>query len=215
MKTKYFIPVLLIICAALKAEVSTEQVFTHIYREGVWGKEGFSGGGSMIENARRYVAFLQDFLKKKEVRSVVDLGCGDWGISQYIDWSGIDYIGIDVVEYILERNRIQYARPGIAFLHSDGIDEDLPQADLLISKDVLQHLPNAAISRLLPKLTKFKHCLITNEVHPLTLSSKNLDVAIGETRSLDLTAPPFNLQGEKVLTYPSGGVMKQVLYLSH
>ena len=68
------------------------QTFNRIYTEGVWGRDvagkGTSGTGSTLEITREYRAYLQDFIKKNRVTSVVDAGSGDWSFSSTIDWAG-------------------------------------------------------------------------------------------------------------------------------
>jgi hypothetical protein len=89
----------------------------------------------------------------------------------------------------------------------------VPEADLLICKDVLQHLSNRDISIFLKKLSKFKYCLITNDVDPDTLSSYNQDIETGGYRTLDLRAYPFLVEAQSVLTYQSKTEVKQVLLI--
>lgn len=69
----------------------------------------------MPEYAEPYVDMLQRFLHDYEIRSVVDLGCGDWQFSRLIDWSGVDYLGLDVVEFVVDTNREQFATDSIRF----------------------------------------------------------------------------------------------------
>jgi hypothetical protein len=68
--------------------------FEYIYAANIWGHG--SGGGSSPINTRGYRRFLQNFLRKNNIKSVVDLGCGDWQFSHLIDWKGIRYSGFDV-----------------------------------------------------------------------------------------------------------------------
>jgi hypothetical protein len=199
---------------------SSEVAFTDIYNKGAWGKNEFgagsSGGGSLFENATEYILFLQKFLNRFSIHSVVDMGCGDWGISKHIDWEGISYSGYDVVKHIINRNQDLFSSPSIRFIHADAIQTNLPLADLLICKDVMQHLPNDDIFSLLSQIHKFKHCLITNDVNPLTLTSKNHPLPFrGGYRSFDLTQPPFEIAGSKVLTYKSDIWTKQILHIQN
>jgi len=203
---------LLWICVSLGADPISEKVFTEIYEGGDWDENGFVWSGSQIEITREYVTFLQDFMRKNQIRTVLDIGCGDWAFSRYIDWSGVQYIGIDIVKRVVERNQRLFAGPSIVFIHGDALDLDLPEADLMVCKDMLQYLPNGEIIRLFKQLRKFKHCLFTNNVAPTTLSSRNPDAACGQYRPIDLTKPPFNLQGRKVLTFYVDYFPKQVLY---
>lgn len=78
----------------------------------------------------------------------MDVGCGDWQFSQAIDWGTIKYIGYDIVKQVVKANRKKFGTRLISFIHGNGVQCDLPMADLLICKDVLQHLPNE-ISKIL------------------------------------------------------------------
>src|SRR4029453_2933761 len=64
--------------------------FNRIYTEGTWGKDvagkGTSGSGSTLEITGEYRAYVEDFIKKHAVKSVVDAGCGDWSFSSAMDW---------------------------------------------------------------------------------------------------------------------------------
>src|SRR5690242_11771269 len=76
-----------------------EERFGKIYQEKLWGvneeNEGFSGGGSLLDNARPYYEYLIQFIKEHNIKRIVDLGCGDWTLSKWVDWEGIEYIGYD------------------------------------------------------------------------------------------------------------------------
>jgi len=49
-----------------------------------------TGFGSLPWTTESYRRLLQDFLACRAIRSVVDVGCGDWQFSRLIDWRGID-----------------------------------------------------------------------------------------------------------------------------
>jgi SAM-dependent methyltransferase len=174
------------------------RVFNKHYRKDAWIGGG-SGSGSTPEFTISYREFLADFLKKRSIRSVVDLGCGDWQFSRLIDWSGINYTGIDV-STIARKNIKMFAKPGIRFIEMNGASPDLPTADLLIMKDVIQHWSNEDIEKFLPNLPKFKYALITNGSHKGS-GETNLPSRAGGCRPVDLTAAPFALRGEYVFEF--------------
>ena len=207
-----FLP-LLLAGALAYGQNTTEKIFTHIYSLGTWDESGFSLSGSQVEITREYMAYLQEFLRENEIRTVVDLGCGDWAFSRYIDWEGIDYLGIDIVRSVIERNQDLFSKPNIQFIYADVLNMDLPEGDLLLCKDVFQHLPNQAILQILQQAGKYKHCLITNYVDRRTLSSTNRDITVGNYHPIDLSKPPFSVRGEKVLTFYSGVAPKQTFYI--
>ena len=170
--------------------------FNLIYAEGTWGKdvagEGTSGTGSTLEITREYRAYVQDFVKKHSVKSVVDAGCGDWSFSSAIDWGDASYLGIDIASDVIAAVRNKHAKSRSKFQVGDITDE-LPAADLLISKDVLQHLSNELVHRFIRnnlRKGKYKWAILTND-----RGSANTDVEPGGYRAIDLAASPFAVKG--------------------
>ena len=191
--------------------------FEQIYAKGTWASDiqgkGTSGGGSTLDATKVYRVFLQDFLAKQRIRSVVDAGCGDWEFSQAIDWTGIDYLGLDIVPSVIAENRRRFGAGKVRFAVADIVRDELPPADLLVVKDVLQHLSNADIARFLAQLPRYRHVLLVNDVLPDSLSAEPADIPTGRYRRLDPTRPPFSLPGVKVLVWRYGGATKLVVYL--
>jgi 2-polyprenyl-3-methyl-5-hydroxy-6-metoxy-1,4-benzoquinol methylase len=203
---------------AAALEPVAQQVFADIYRHAKWGKNtqgaGSSGSGSTLRSTLLYRTFLQQFLKDNEIRSVVDAGCGDWEFSQALDWSGIDYKGFDIVESAIAQDKQKFTKPNIQFFFGNFLELDLPPADLLICKHVLQHLPTRDVQRFLTQATKYKHLLLTSSVNARTMSAANGDIVVGDYRELDPTTPPFNLRGTKALMYWDGSHMHQVVHIA-
>jgi SAM-dependent methyltransferase len=168
------------------------EVFDTIYRDGVW--RGGSGPGSREDVTRVYRDYLQYFMRVNRVTSVVDLGCGDWEISRHMDWTGINYTGVDVSAVVLQSTQ-KFTRDGVRFLRADAMVDPLPYADLLIAKDVLQHWPNADILSFLPQLTKYRLALITNAWAPPGVGRRNENIQLGDWRAINLADAPFNLPG--------------------
>ena len=200
--------------------VTREAAFDGVYKDAVWGTNdqgvGNSGFGSKLRTTLLYRTFLQDLMQQLHVTSVVDAGCGDWEFSSVLDWTGIDYKGYDIVPKVVDHDNATYAKPNIHFFTADIVDADLPPADLLISKHVLQHLSNADVQKFIDKqLPKYKVAVLTDGVSSRTMTSPNPDIKPGEYRPLDLTKPPFNLRGARVLTYWDGGNMSQVVLVFH
>jgi SAM-dependent methyltransferase len=195
-------------------------VFSSIYGTKQWGVDkdgrGTSGTGSTEEATKMYRTFLQEFLKNKNIRSVVDVGCGDWSFSRYIDWTGISYSGLDVVESVIQRNSKLYSSNNIRFILSNCLTADLPRADLLICKEVLQHLPNEAVQKILIKSQRFSYCIFVDDIYEkLSPRSINQDIKMGDWRPIDLRLPPFNVKAVKIMTYSVGTNVKQVLLVKN
>ena len=188
-----------------------EAIFTGSYK-----KSGTATPeGSLLVNAKPYIDFLQAFLKENNIRSVVEVGCGDWKVSRYISWGDIQYHGYDIVKSVIEQNK-KYGSPAIKFTHADALSTDLPAADLLLCKDVLQHLSNEDIVAFLAQTPKYKHCLMTNDITNLQqASTDNSPIKTGGYRCLDLNKQPFKAGGIKLFSYASGSNVKQVFYIKN
>lgn len=201
---------------------NNETIFTNIYENGIWGKDddgfGYSGPGSELKNTIFYIIFLEQFLKCNKIKSVLDVGCGDWTFSKHINWKNIKYLGIDIVKNIIEKNKKKYSKKNIKFMSLDFIKSEAPKADLLICKDVLQHLNNEEIKLFIKKTKKFKYSLITNDLYSNSKLKTNAQISTGKYRPLDLTKKPFNVKGIKIFKFIASldkTVTKEVLLLKN
>jgi SAM-dependent methyltransferase len=175
-----------------------KSVFNKIYNDNAWGCG--SGWGSVPKSTEAYRQFIMDFIRFNEIKSVLDIGCGDWQFSKLIDWSGIQYTGLDVSDVVLSNTK-NLARPGVSFIEANALTDPLPEAELVLIKDVLQHWSNVDIINFLPRLGKFDRALITNGFSPGQLVNTNKDIKTGGWRPVDLIKQPFNLKGSYIYQY--------------
>jgi SAM-dependent methyltransferase len=173
---------------------SLRQAFQAVYQEQLWGRG--SGPGSSPANTIEYRAFV----------GVTDLGCGDWQFSHLIDWSQIEYLGLDIVPEIVAQNRSRFDEANLRFEEFTGV-EKLPGGDLLLSKEVFQHLPNQTIAEYLGVIRKkYRFALLTNSIEPT--GSVNVNISAGGYRPVRLWNAPFNAPGAVVFSYfPHSGKM--------
>jgi hypothetical protein len=149
-----------------------EDVFTGIYERGYWGSNmspayrGSSGSGSDPEYNRPYIEWLRALIRDRKIRTVVDLGCGDFRTGPSI-YEGLNvvYTGLDVYRPLIQFLQTEY--PDFQFRHLDFFTEpdQIPGGDLCILKDVLQHWSNQDIQIFLDRLIrsrKFRWILICN-----------------------------------------------------
>jgi len=182
--------------------MTNKKVFSKIYKEDLW--QGGSGAGSKLENVKEYVDILQKYIDKPEVKTVLDLGCGDWQFSKFLDISSVLYLGVDVVDSVIDSNIHLYSASNIDFISRDITTYELPQVDLIICKDVLQHLCNKDVISVLVKIIKSsKFALITNDFN--SESTGNRDIENGDYRYLDLTLSPFFLDVITFLEFEKPG----------
>ncbi|RWO72512.1 MAG: class I SAM-dependent methyltransferase [Mesorhizobium sp.] len=193
---------------------NTKEQFSKIYIEHAWGGTSKSGPGSDPEVLQTYSELLVDYIKRKGIRSVVDVGCGDWALGRTLDWTGVDYTGVDIVPELIEKLNDAYGSSNVRFACLDLLSDPLPTADLCVIKDVLQHLSNDSVNAFLAKLQKqFKASLITNDITHTGQGGwrvrwrayegkANSDISNGGYRPLRLTEEPFNLNAKRLATIP-------------
>lgn len=192
---------------------STESVFTEIYQKGIWGSRDnlYSGTGSRGTAADQYVSTVTQFIKANGVSSVVDLGCGDFVIGHRIAEACDRYTGVDIVKLVVDDNNRRHGSDKVSFLHLNIIEDELPDADLCLVRQVLQHLSNTQIQRILTKLRKYRFVIITEHYPaPAEFKRPNLDKAHGSgTRvtmgsAVCLDQPPFEVGPLDLLLEVSG-----------
>lgn len=152
-----------------------EEIFTNIYENSIWGTnnnseyKGSSGGGSEIDyNKNTYIPFIQKFILDNQIKTIVDLGCGDFKCGPLIyDNLDILYTGYDAYNKIIQYNSKQHSISKYNFIHLDFYNkkENIINSDLCILKDVLQHWKMNEIYLFLDYLIdtkKFKYILLCN-----------------------------------------------------
>lgn len=186
----------------LAQEQSIKQVFDAIYHNKGWWcreKDGASGvtthvhsgaGSTMLQTARVRQQ-LPLLLQSLGVRKCIDVPCGDFHWMRTVDLSFLDvYIGIDIVPDLIAINQKKYAHEKRKFLVADVTTDVLPCVDLILCRDCLAHLCNAAIFKAITMLKKSgsTYLLVTT----IPCQESNRDIATGDWRALNLELPPFN-----------------------
>jgi SAM-dependent methyltransferase len=134
-------------------ERSTREIFLKIYSEKKWGESGdpddrfYSGAGSReAEVVGPYVQAIHQFLLAFDKKpDIVDLGCGDFFVGSKVRELCGKYIACDIVEPLIEFNKVKYRSLDVDFRILDLTTDDLPTANVLFIRQVLQHLANKDI----------------------------------------------------------------------
>lgn len=171
-----------------------EPYFTNIYESNHWGNNGISaysgssGDGSNIDyNSTTYVPFLKKFITDNNIKTVVDLGCGDFRCGNIIYGDlDVSYTGYDTYKKVVDYNLTKFQFPKYSFVHLDFCNnkESIVSGDMCILKDVIQHWELNDIYTFLDYLVdvkKFKYILICNCCRQ---SQHDTNIRIGECREL-------------------------------
>ncbi len=188
---------------------SAVETFSEIYDENIWGGnsgEFYSGDGSTEIFANQYAAAIKKFIAENDVTGVVDLGCGDFRVAAKFISNEIHYTGVDIVESLIEHNLQEHGNENIDFRRLDIAEDDLPEGDLCLIRQVLQHLSNTEIAKILSNCRKYKFLLVTEHYPPPDrIIVPNIDIPHGPgmriyyDSAVFLDKPPFDLKNISLL----------------
>jgi hypothetical protein len=199
------------------------EIFSEIYDNGLWahGKEAnylpagakyYSGSGSYNQSSAEYIHLVTDYIRTHNITSITDIGCGDFNIGRRICEQNpfIYYSGVDVVPSLIQYNNDNFGSEKIQFFCLDTLHQKIPPADLLLIRQVLQHLSNTDILTLTTNcFPGFPHILITeHQPKPQYLIRENIEKASGpNTRVGSLTGSgvyldksPFHYRWQRLLS---------------
>jgi hypothetical protein len=198
-----------------------ESTFTNIYEHRFWGDNGVAGyngssgsGSDVDQNKDTYVPVVQNFIIENGVKTVVDLGCGDFKCGPFI-YEDLDvlYTGYDAYRKLVDYNSITHSAPKYTFKHLDFCynKESIESADLCVLKDVIQHWPLANIYEFFDYLVetkKFKYILVCNCCAQTT---DDTDIRTGQWRPLSCNFLPLK-KYNPVMIYNYGSKEVSVIH---
>jgi hypothetical protein len=136
----------------------------------------------------------------------VDLGCGDFRVAAKFVSGAFHYTGCDVVFSLVKHLNETRKNETTEFRCVNVVEDELPDGDLCLIRQVLQHLSNAEIRQVLENARKYKFLIITEHYpNPQTEYTPNLDIPHGPSvrvqfdSAVVLDKPPFDLKNVKLL----------------
>lgn len=181
---------------------SNKDIFSKIYDTNQWGGEGaknfYSGEGTYFKDVQVYIDAVSDFIKENNIKTVCEIGCGDFNVSgELLKRIDVNYTGLDVVPSLIDHLNNNYQSKNINFLCVDASSTQakIPTVDLCIIRQVLQHLSNESILKILENTKHIPNLLIT----------EHLPVNPGEINGDKVTNGYIRLQNK----IPSGVYLEQ------
>lgn len=166
-------------------------VFGTIFNNKSWGDgESISGPGSSLHETRHLRRELPILLEEYNIKTILDLPCGDFNWMKEIDLSNYDYTGADIVSELIALNRSRF--PNVNFKIMNLLEDELPKVDLIICRDCLFHFPFDKIKKALANFKKSgsKYLLTTSHAWR-TFPAKEIE--FGDFRKINLQRDPINL----------------------
>ena len=175
-------------------EKTRKKRFEKIYDAKIWmnqpNSKSLSGNGSEIENTVNLRAELPKIISQLEITNLLDVGCGDWTWMSEVRLS-CNYIGIDLVDSVIEQNINKYGASNRSFQVLDAVVDPLPTCDAILLREVIFHLSFSDIDNI------FRNIIRTNPSYIFITSDPeveiNNDIVSGDFRMLNLEKKPFYL----------------------
>lgn len=176
-------------------------IFSDIYDNyGFYGSsESRSGQGSSIEATILIREKIKELIHNKNIKTVVDIPCGDFNWMKEIVFNFEHYIGGDIVEKCVEENNEKYGSKRIQFINFDLMVDKIPSGDLLIVRDVIGHFPIEDGKKIVKNIidSNCKYLLATSWYDPdnsnFAKEHVNESIEYGRFYFLNLMSSPFNL----------------------
>ncbi len=173
-----------------------EEVFTQIYKTGGWrSRESASGPGSTIQVTATVRKLIPDLIKRYNINTLLDIPCGDFNWMKEVDLSEIRYIGADLVADLISENERNYPVSNICFTQLDLIQDSLPTADLILTRDCLVHLSFDDGKAALENIRNSKSTWLLTTTFPAIETNK--EIKTGDFRKINLRKEPFNFPPPK------------------
>ena len=181
-----------------------KKVFTSIYKSHHWVQDedilpseniSVSGHGSNI-NTEQFINLkknFNDFIHDYKIESILDMPCGDFlWMKEILKDKKINYLGIDIVRELIEKNNKKFQNNDINFENHDIVKYSPRKSfDLIIIRDLFIHIDNSDILEILNKIKNIDFKFIALNSYDNKI---NTNVIIGKHRKINLLNHPFNLK---------------------
>ena len=93
-----------------------ENIFDNVYKNRIWDitTNSISGKGSEPINCQNWNSLLNNIIKEKDIKSILDFGCGDAASIMDLNLDGIIYTGVDISVIPLNKAKEKY---GVGNIH--------------------------------------------------------------------------------------------------
>lgn len=171
---------------------SNKDVFTEIYNTNYWNSaESISGEGSELKQVEVLINELNKLIQERQIKTLLDVPCGDFNWMKKVDLSNVQYQGGDIVEALIKKNiEANKDNDNIRFDVIDLMNDKLPKSDLIVVRDCLVHLSYNDVFKAIENIKKSGSKYLFTTTYPS--HKTNYDIVTGDWRKLNLLEKPFN-----------------------
>jgi len=192
-----------------------KRAFMSIYKNSYWGADDPSGFGSSLQATKITRSIVLKIVGEYGINSIVDVACGSfvwmpWVLEELKE--SVQYTGCDIVESLVIQHKERY--PQYNFRCLDFVEGGIPEGDLIICREVLQHLPIRDIKKALLNFSDSgsKYLLATTHIRRFGIRNRR-DIRPGRCRDRNLMIAPFNLPNPLAIYWEQYGGQDKFLGL--
>jgi hypothetical protein len=179
------------------------KAFVDVYDKKIWTHKEpnvpLSGTGSTLPRTEMARQAIRTVIAGYGIKSIIDAPCGDLTWMQtlfpFFDEHGVKYTGLDIVPSVIESNTRNFT--SYKFKLHDLANDTMSTADLIFSREALQHMNAAEVIKTLDKINKSgsKYLLMTHyfagtkEENLRTLKDGNANIVNFLLEPYNLVAP--------------------------
>lgn len=167
-----------------------KEVFEKIYEIHHWyDAESKSGPGASLRQTKTVRDILPGLLRELNIKTILDIPCGDFNWMKEVDLTGYEYCGGDIVDTVVEYNTKAYAQQERQFLWADITTSPLQKVDLIFCRDCFVHFSYNDIKTATRNIKKSRSKYLLTTTFP---TRSNVDITTGSWRPINLEAVPFS-----------------------
>jgi 2-polyprenyl-3-methyl-5-hydroxy-6-metoxy-1,4-benzoquinol methylase len=166
-----------------------QKIFEEFYRLNHWyDEESRSGSGSNLKQTSEIRRILPEILTALQIKTILDIPCGDFNWMKEVDLKGAYYCGADIVVDVITHNTKNYLSADKRFNWADITSTRLGEFDLVFCRDCLVHLSDDDVKKAICNIKRSgsKYLMTTTFTNRI-----NRAIETGGWRPINLEATPF------------------------
>jgi hypothetical protein len=179
---------------------SLSKKFDNVFKQNLFrGLSSKSGIGSSLEQTHEIAQSLPDLITTLNIKSILDLPCGDLEWMSKVNLGSTNYVGGDVAPALIAQLRMQF--PNRKFQTLNITRDNLPRVDLIFCRDLFVHLSNQDIKSSIKNIKASGSLYLATTT--FTNRRKNQDLPFLSRsvawRTINLELSPFNFSPPLIL----------------
>jgi 2-polyprenyl-3-methyl-5-hydroxy-6-metoxy-1,4-benzoquinol methylase len=196
--TEYFKKEFNSVIKRVSTPITNEEVFNSIYKQKRWMLTKLateSGDGSSIQATEKAQQIISNVIIKYNIKTMYDAACGDmnWMPRVLEKLPNVKYTGADVASIKIKQHQ-KNTKLKYTFKHADVTNDKIDKYDLILCRDVLQHIPHIDVFKALLNISKSgsSYLLATNYIKQPEYKSI-LDILPGFVNLRNLFNKPISI----------------------